>query len=190
MFDQVDSWRARCHVTPWLKTSTASVIVLELVFLLTPACAESRNACEALSQLSLPEVTSVSASDVSAGPFIPSGNTKPAPGGDLPAFCRVHITVSPQINIEVWLPTATWNGRYRGEGGGYYVGSINYDSMADGLRKGYATASTDTGHHYTPSELTDRARFGAIVGAFALKKKTAALGKTRPALLDRTRPVG
>jgi pimeloyl-ACP methyl ester carboxylesterase len=80
----------------------------------------------------------------------------------------VHITVSPEINIEVWLPTTTWNGRYRGEGGSYYAGFISYYSMIEGLQKGYATASTDTGHRYTPSELTNRANFGTVVGAFGL----------------------
>ena len=64
----------------------------------------------------------------------------------LPAFCRVALTVAPAIRIEVWMPSASWNQRYRGEGGGGYAGSISYGGLATGIRAGYATASTDTGH--------------------------------------------
>src|SRR5205823_5359522 len=52
----------------------------------------------------------------------------------------------PQIHIEVWLPKDSWNGSYRGEGGGGYAGSVSYGGLAEGVRRGYATASTDTGH--------------------------------------------
>jgi pimeloyl-ACP methyl ester carboxylesterase len=58
----------------------------------------------------------------------------------------VALTVSPQIRIEIWLPKDTWNGRYRGEGGGGYAGQIFYPGLANGIRAGYATANTDTGH--------------------------------------------
>jgi pimeloyl-ACP methyl ester carboxylesterase len=44
------------------------------------------------------------------------------------------------------MPKDTWNQRYRGEGGGGYAGSISYPGLAAGIRAGYATASTDTGH--------------------------------------------
>lgn len=80
-------------------------------------------------------------------------NSKPldgsAAGKDLPAFCRVTLRVDPQIYIEVWLPKENWNQRFRGEGGGGYAGWVNYTGMADALRAGYATASTDTGHSFT-----------------------------------------
>jgi pimeloyl-ACP methyl ester carboxylesterase len=56
------------------------------------------------------------------------------------------LTVAPKIKIEVWLPKDTSNGRYRGEGGGGYAGQISYGGLAAGIRAGYATASTDTGH--------------------------------------------
>jgi len=58
----------------------------------------------------------------------------------------VAITVVPQVHIEVWLPSDSWNGRFRGEGGGGYAGSISYGGLAAGIQAGYATASTDTGH--------------------------------------------
>jgi len=68
------------------------------------------------------------------------------------AFCRVQITVEPQINIEVWLPqAANWNHRFQADGGGGYAGSISFSALAkavtgDAVTGQFATASTDTGH--------------------------------------------
>jgi len=46
-----------------------------------------------------------------------------------------------------WLPPApNWNGRYLGTGQGGTAGIENYRDMARGVNRGYATASTDTGH--------------------------------------------
>jgi hypothetical protein len=64
----------------------------------------------------------------------------------------VQITVTPTINIEVWLPPpANWNRRYQAEGGGGYAGGISYSALAmavtgDTVTGQFATASTDTGH--------------------------------------------
>ena len=69
---------------------------------------------------------------------------------DLPAFCRVAATLKPSsdsdIKIEVWLPTANWNGKFQAVGNGGWTGNIAYPAMMEGLRRGYATSSTDTGH--------------------------------------------
>jgi feruloyl esterase len=76
---------------------------------------------------------------------------------NLPAFCRVEgiskPTADSNIHFEVWLPSpAAWNQRFLSAGEGGYAGQIRYGgSAADGaldsnLRRGYATASTDTGH--------------------------------------------
>ena len=69
----------------------------------------------------------------------------------LPAFCRVEATARPtsdsDIKFEVWIPPAeAWNGKFQGVGNGGYSGAIGYAAMATGLRRGYAIASTDTGH--------------------------------------------
>ena len=69
----------------------------------------------------------------------------------MPAFCRVEATARPtsdsDIKFEVWIPPAdAWNGKFQGVGDGGYMGSISYAAMATALRRGYATASTDTGH--------------------------------------------
>jgi hypothetical protein len=99
--------------------------------------------CAAVGNLSLPHVTAISSSLFAGGTFTPPFG---APLTDLPEFCRVVITVEPQINIEVWLPTGTYTGRFQAVGGGGYAGTISYGALAGAVRTGYASASTDTGH--------------------------------------------
>ncbi|HXC60047.1 MAG TPA: tannase/feruloyl esterase family alpha/beta hydrolase [Steroidobacteraceae bacterium] len=81
-----------------------------------------------------------------AGGFQPEGASRME---NLPAFCRVVAVLKPtvqsQIRVEVWLPQ-NWNGKLMGVGNGGFSGSIAYAALADGLQRGYATASTDTGH--------------------------------------------
>jgi feruloyl esterase len=56
-------------------------------------------------------------------------------------------TSDSHISFEVWLPlAANWNGKYLGEGNPGFVGAISYGGMAREIARGYATASTDTGH--------------------------------------------
>jgi len=112
----------------------------------TAAGAETR--CADLAALTIPTVAIRSATMVEAGAFTPPGAQAPL---TLPAFCRVEATARPtsdsDIAIEVWLPlAAAWNGKFQGVGNGGYQGSISYGAMATALRRGYATASTDTGH--------------------------------------------
>jgi hypothetical protein len=123
------------------------------VFLATTAAAADPK-CSALSTLPLSDVTSITATPVDANGFTP-----PPPFPGLPpgppvpvAFCRVQMTVAPQINIEVWLPPPDkWNHRYQAEGGGGYAGVISFAALAmavtgDAVTGQFATASTDTGH--------------------------------------------
>src|SRR5206468_7751697 len=86
------------------------------------------------------------AMSVPAGPFTPPGgaaNTQPL---NLPAFCRVVATTRPAVRFEVWLPAQNWNGKFQGVGNGGTAGVISYAAMATALNRGYAVASTDTGH--------------------------------------------
>lgn len=113
-------------------------------------------ACERLAaSLKLPNAVITSAQAVGAGQFSPPAS--PAGGGgaaqafaDLPAFCRVALTSKPtsdsDIQIEVWMPLADWNGKFQGVGNGGWAGSIQYGPLAAAVRRGYAAASTDTGH--------------------------------------------
>lgn len=65
-------------------------------------------------------------------------------------FERVVGRIASAIHFEVWLPPLAgeraWNGKFLGVGNGGLAGSLNYPAMADALARGYATASTDTGH--------------------------------------------
>jgi feruloyl esterase len=68
-------------------------------------------------------------------------------------FCRVQGRIEKEIEFEVWLPAPSrWNGKHLGVGNGGYAGFINYSSLAHGLKRGYATASTDTGHKGGPMD--------------------------------------
>jgi hypothetical protein len=112
-----------------------------------PAGARS---CEDLVQLSVAGTTITGAESVPAGTFTPPGEK---PIENLPAFCRVAGSVKPtsdsNIQFEVWMPIAGWNGKFQGAGNGGFAGYIDYETMAAAVRHGYAAASTDTGHHGT-----------------------------------------
>src|SRR5690242_888170 len=106
-------------------------------------------ACMRLTSLRLPNTTITSAQAVAAGAFkLPTGATEGF--ADLPAFCRVELSIKPSsdsdIKSETWLPLSGWNGKFQMVGNGGWNGFIQYAALAAALRKGYATASTDTGH--------------------------------------------
>jgi feruloyl esterase len=111
--------------------------------------------CEDLASVKLPNAAIAAASVVGAGQFaVPRGQGadmqgpfgRDAQSAQLPAFCRVQITVQPAIKVEVWMPTSGWNHKFEAVGNGGKAGSISYAAMATALRAGYATSSTDTGH--------------------------------------------
>jgi feruloyl esterase len=125
--------------------------------------------CESLKSQSAPDITITAAEIVAAG----SSQAAPAPGGargraqgpattdagrggrgrggaTLPEYCRVAAVLAPSrdshIEMELWLPTTTWNGKFQAVGNGGWAGAIGRAAMRDALAAGYATASTDTGH--------------------------------------------
>jgi feruloyl esterase len=88
------------------------------------------------------------------------------PFSALPAFCRVGATLKPSpssdIHMEMWMPIAGWNGRFRLTSPNGLGGVINYNAMGVGLTDGFAVASTDTGHQgggsawmQVPDKVTD-----------------------------------
>jgi len=112
--------------------------------------------CESLSSLQFPDATITSARLVESGTFSPptglgaGGESAASPYQALDQFCRVEATLRPSsdsdIKIEVWLPVSGWNGKFQGVGNGGWAGVITYTALAAGVSRGYATASTDTGH--------------------------------------------
>ena len=118
------------------------VVMAAAAFLQPPACG-------ALKTLSIPTVTITSAEFVAAGAATGRGGR----GGSsepLPAHCKVAATLTPSadshIEMELWLPAENWNGKFLAMGNGAWAGNIQLDAIAVGLRRGYATASNDTGH--------------------------------------------
>jgi feruloyl esterase len=108
--------------------------------------------CSSLTTFAAPGVTVTHVEIVPAGPATTAGRgAAPARSGiTVPEHCRVTAVLKPSsdsnIQMELWLPTETWNGKFQAVGNGGWAGTISFAAMADALRNGYATASTDTGH--------------------------------------------
>jgi len=116
--------------------------------------ASSAAACGRLmTAFAAPRTIVESAAVVAAGGFSPPGAAASAASrvfADLPAFCRVELTLKPSpdsdVKSEVWLPQSGWNGKFQQVGNGAWAGSIQYGALAAALRQGYSAASTDAGH--------------------------------------------
>src|SRR5689334_22500271 len=137
-----------------------------IAFMLLGAAAVDTTPCENLTTLKLADATITSASIVPEGPPPARGDgARGARGGagrggaaaavppaNIPEHCRVQVALKPTsdslINMEMWLPTQNWNGKFMGVGNGGFAGSIQglTNDMPQALRLGYATAGTDTGH--------------------------------------------
>src|SRR4029079_7120550 len=113
------------------------------------------SACADLTRLSLPNGTTITAASLVSGGTLAVSPTSTL--SNLPTFCRVQGVSKPSpdsnIQFEVWLPQpAAWNSKFLSSGEGGFAGTLNYsrnglDGGLDELvRRGYATASTDTGH--------------------------------------------
>jgi feruloyl esterase len=118
------------------------------VFTLVLASAARAASCEDMASLKLPNTEIKSAQRFGPGEFPFPGKGKQP---DFPAFCRVVASVKSapdsDIGVEIWLPSGNWNGAFHGNGNGGYAGSMNtgYPGMETGLRRGYASATTDMG---------------------------------------------
>jgi hypothetical protein len=104
----------------------------------------------------------LSGGTVTGSATIPGPNFTAANGvtyTNLPSFCKVSVVMTPTtdsfINVELWLPVSTWNGRFQGIGNGGYAGTIEQGvgAMITGLQAGFAVATTDMGT--APSYTTD-----------------------------------
>jgi feruloyl esterase len=130
------------------------VISAMLVVLALPALPVEN--CEDLKSLT-DEATSITVAErITTGSFTPP---KGKPVSGLPAFCRVAATlrssVDSAIRIELWMPSAKWNGRLEGTGNGGFAGNISYGALADGLKRGFAVVNTDMGMATPPGETAD-----------------------------------
>ena len=77
----------------------------------------------------------------------------------LPSFCSVTVLATPSsdstINMTLWMPTDTWNGRFEATGNGGYAGSIAIDgpAMVYAIQNGWAVEANDMGT--APSNIVD-----------------------------------
>ncbi len=141
-----------------MKILGGGLAALLLAALMNGQTLNAATSCEGLASLTLPTTTITLAQSVGAGAFMPpaaAGAPTPTPAATqafkaLLAFCRVAATLKPtsdsDIKIEVWLPSSNWNGKFQAVGNGGWAGTVSYAAMAEALRRGYATTSTDTGH--------------------------------------------
>ena len=143
------------------------VVIFAATLLTTLGSVASAGAtCENLSSLSLPETTITMAQTVAPGEFalphdyvgfkdcmILPCPTSNGPGDmfkSLPTFCRIAATLKPtsdsDIKIEIWMPASGWNGKFMAVGNAGWAGTISYTAISVPLTRGYAVASTNTGH--------------------------------------------
>src|ERR1043166_3921602 len=108
--------------------------------------------CQRLRTLRL-ENTTIAVAEAVTGNFAAPGSRDTI--RDLPPLCRVAGEIRPtgdsHIAFEVWLPLENWNGKFAGVGNGGWAGTISYvgpplTTLVEQVRRGYATASTNTGH--------------------------------------------
>ena len=110
-----------------------AVLLLGLLTMSFLPVLAQREKCASLTALSLgAEVKIESASFIAAT-------------SQAPEHCDVRGVILPEAKFAVKLPTA-WNQRFYMVGGGGYAGQLSLGPMNVGLQKGYATATTDTGH--------------------------------------------
>jgi feruloyl esterase len=117
----------------------ARLATIVLLALATPAAHAAEDACASLTTTDIAgaRVTSAVAMAASA---------------DLPAHCRVQGTIPAAIRFELRLPLVGWNGKFYLAGCGGFCGSLEADrpgavnALNHGLRRGYAAATTDSGH--------------------------------------------
>ena len=110
-----------------------------------------QTSCDSLKTVSIPNTKITEVEFVQAGPYITQGRGGGQQTGPrLPAHCRVAAMLTPSadshIEMELWLPSEGWNGKFLGVGNGGWAGNIEKGAMATALSRGYATASNDTGH--------------------------------------------
>ncbi len=101
-----------------------------------PAIANAKavRSCESLTSVTLPNTT------------IESATVDPKD----PTLCRIvatttHPPASDRVRIWIAIPTANWNGRFLGNGGGGFVGGMQA-AVNPPAALGFASGATDTGH--------------------------------------------
>ncbi len=138
----------------------ASCGFVGMLVLATSGWGQPTDQCANLTSLKIPGVEITRAAQVAAGPAEPLPQGWPGYRGMLPAHCRVDGVINRRkgmdgeefgIGFAVAMPEG-WNGDFLMQGGGggngYIAQPIGGTAAGDkpGLVRGFAVASTDTGH--------------------------------------------
>lgn len=140
------------------------------------AAAPAEARCTALTALSINDVKIVSADIV-------------APMNGMPGFCQVRGHAEKAVNFDLKLPLTDWNQKFYMAGCGGFCGVLDNRNGMDGLKRGYAVITTDTGHQGTslldtgwvivnPDAVTDFAHAGVNKTVRAGKALTRAFYDT------------
>lgn len=138
------------------KTAGFAAVLCCAAFQQSGAALAAERSCESLAELAIADLRVTKAETIDPDPkwdYPPSVFNSLAPPGagvEVP-FCRVAGVIETEIRFELWLP-ADWNGKFQGVGNGGLSGALNYPAMGTAIDRGYATASTDTGHR-TPDNM-------------------------------------
>lgn len=136
----------------------------------------SRVSCERLASVSLPHTAITSAKVIPAGTFAAPDQQF----NNLPQFCRViansRPTADSDIQLEIWLPVAGWNGKFQtGNLGAGIPAGIRFPGLAGALRNGYATGGASA--YRTLADMTNRPERMAD-WAYRAAHELAATGKS------------
>jgi feruloyl esterase len=142
-----------------MRLERLSAIFLYLIAFAASALAQQKDSCSSLSEIKLPGVEITKAAHVEAGTTepIPWNQSRSAP---LPAYCRVEGVINRRTGVDgeefgitfaLAMPDQ-WNGDFLMQGGGgsngIVVAPLGLNAAGDrpGLMRGFAVATTDTGH--------------------------------------------
>jgi len=137
--------------TPMATPLGIAALALGAIGWTAPAVAQTSDPaarCAALATLKLRDTT------ISSATLVPAKPTETTATGQAPgyrSFCRVVARVRSEpgsdIGVELWLPASDWAGVFHGNGSGGFAGTfaLGYSGMVEGLRRGFATATTDAG---------------------------------------------
>ena len=135
----------------WIRRFSKYILYILFVMLcFSKSAFATKENCQSMAQLKLPNTKIIQAEYVSAGDYTISEDKH----FEMPEFCRVvgrsRPTSDSDIKFEVWMPVHEWTGRYYQIGNGGFAGELYYAAMRSQLLLGNAVAATDTGHQDSP----------------------------------------
>jgi feruloyl esterase len=119
-------------------------IALAILGLIAPARADDAATCAALREADFSALHDTPTQVIGASL---------APARDIvPAHCVVDGYIAPQVNFQLQIPFAAWNGKLLHQGCGGTCGLIATIEADDALARGYAVVATDLGHRSTAAD--------------------------------------